>query len=199
VPAPCDAFDDAWFDDQLPVGLQLKAEVHFTPLEVVRQAVALLVPFANMSVLDVGSGSGKFCIEAARVAPSARFVGVEWRPHLVQLATRLARDAGRSNVGFIHGNAFDHDWSTYDAFYFYNPFAEQHIDRSFVIDETIAFDPSNFDLYVTAAFERLARARPGTRVVTYHGLGGPLPESYELASAAPTGSDRVELWIKQSA
>ncbi|HEY4180351.1 MAG TPA: methyltransferase domain-containing protein [Kofleriaceae bacterium] len=191
--------EDSLFDRQLPRSLQLKAECHFTPLEVARRAARLLAPRRNTTVLDVGSGAGKFCIEAARVVPTARFVGIEWRRPLVKIAAHLARAAAVSNVEFIHGDALDLDWSEYDAFYLYNPFAEQACREPFVIDTSIALDPRNFGLYVKTVSKRLADARPGTRVVTYHGFGGPLPEAYRLDHWEDVGSGPLELWIKRRA
>ena len=191
-----DAYDDAAFDEQLPINLQLKANFHFTPVEVARHVARLLAPEDSMSVLDVGSGAGKFCIAAGRAIPGAQFIGVEWRPHLVQIATRLAEEAKLSNVRFVHEDALALDWSGYDGFYFYNPFAEQLSERPFLLDETIAFDPPNYITYVMGVRERLARARPGTRVATYHGFGAPPPPGYELDRMDAIGSDRVELWVK---
>ncbi|MBK9032985.1 MAG: methyltransferase domain-containing protein [Myxococcales bacterium] len=149
-----------------------------------------------MSVLDVGAGAGKFCIAAAGAVPGASFVGVEFRRHLVRVATRLARRAGLQNVRFIHANALDLDWSRFDSFYLYNPFAEQLFADRLVIDRTIDLDPINFILYVTGVRQRLADAPVGTRVATYHGFGAPPPLGYELAHEQQAGTDRVELWIK---
>jgi len=189
--------DDEVFDDWLPLSLQIKASTHFTPIEVARHVAKLLAPEQQgMTVLDVGSGAGKFCIGAGLAAPWAQFVGVELRPRLVRLADRLARTCGLPNVRFVHANALDLDWSAYDAFYFYNPFAEQMFDAAFVIDDTIEMNPSNYVRYVTGVGERLARARLGTRVATYHGFGATPPPGYELIHDEAFGSDRVELWIK---
>jgi len=188
--------EDVAFDEQLPLSLQLKAGTHFTPVAVARLVAQLLAPEPGLNVLDVGSGAGKFCITAARAVPDARFVGVEWRPHLVRLATRLAE--GVPNVRFIHADALDLDWSSFDAFYFYNPFAEHLFDGVFGLDHTISLDPLDFAVYVGAVTDRLARARVGTRVVTYHGLGAALPAGYVLVRATAIASDTVELWIKES-
>ncbi len=151
-----------------------------------------------MRVLDVGAGPGKFCIVAGRAVPGSEFVGVEYRPHLVRLATELAERSALSNVRFIEAHALDLDWSEYDAFYFFNPFAEQLFDRTRVIDETVGFNPLNFIWNVAGTKERLADARIGTRVVTYHGLGAAPPSGYECTFAESFGFDRIELWIKTS-
>jgi SAM-dependent methyltransferase len=188
--------DDAAFDDQLPAGLQVKASLHFTPVAVARHAARLLAPEPGMSVLDVGAGAGKFCITAALEVPRARFVGVEWRPHLVRLATRLARAWAASNTCFVHGDAFAVDWSAYDAFYLFNPFEEQLFEHALMLDRTIELEPTNYFRFAEAVRRRLAEARLGTRVVTYHGFGASPPAGYVLASTSPIGTDCVQLWIK---
>jgi predicted RNA methylase len=189
--------EDDVFDHQLPQRLQLKSALHFTPVEVARRAAHLLAPVPGLRILDVGAGLGKFCIIAARELPSCTLVGVEIRPHLVKLARKVAARAGVTNTLFIAGNALDVDWSEYDAFYFYNPFGEQLHDESFVLDRTMAFEPSRFLEYVTGVSQRLAAARIGTRVVTYHGFGAPAPAGYDLMETHAIATDRLELWIKQ--
>jgi SAM-dependent methyltransferase len=184
---------DEVFDLQLPAPLHVKAGLHFTPIEVARHAAELLAPTTER-VLDVGSGVGKFCIPAAKARASAQFVGVEWRRHLVELAAHLAGDV--PNVAFIHADAFELDWSAFDAFYFFNRFGELVQPRACWLDDTIAPDPGSYLLYISAAIQRLRDARAGTRVVTYHGLGEPLPACYDLVRSDSFGTDRVELWIK---
>lgn len=188
--------EDVAFDEQLPISLQLQAGFHFTPVAVARAAAQLLALRPRMSVLDVGSGAGKFCITAAAAHPEAQFVGVEWRPSLIRIARALAARSGVTNVQFIQADALDLDWSEFDAFYFYNPFAEQLIDGSFKLDGAIASDPLDYITYVGAVRERLARARLGTRVVTFHGFGATPPLCYELQFAQTTIDGRLELWVK---
>ena len=42
----------------------------------------------------------------------------------------------------------------------------------------------------------LALASRGTLVVTYHGLGGPIPSSYELVAEERAGPDKIRIWAK---
>ncbi|MBP9087865.1 MAG: methyltransferase domain-containing protein [Kofleriaceae bacterium] len=196
-PVLSDAFaDDESFDVHLPLHLRMKSIVHFTPLSVAQHAARLLAPVSGTRVLDVGSGPGKFCLTAARECPGSHFVGVEFRGKLVTVATNLAQQLGLSNVEFVHANAFDLDWAKFDSFYFFNPFAEQLYGGFLFIDHSIAFDPASYVTYVLAVRRRLAAARIGTRVVTYHGFGGAAPAGYDLRSEQVFGSDRVELWQK---
>lgn len=188
--------EDDVFDHQLPQRIQMKSSVHFTPVAVARCAARLLAPRPGMRVLDVGSGPGKFCVVAAREVPEATFLGVEIRPHLVHMARKLASRVGVQNVGFVHANAMDLDWSAYDAFYFFNPFAEQLHDEPFLLDRSLTFEPSKFLEYVMATRERLAAAAIGTRVVTYHSFGDAAPHGYDLVESHAMGTDRLELWVK---
>jgi SAM-dependent methyltransferase len=188
--------DDDAFDDALPAWLRFKSSMHFTPIEVARCAVALLAPRPGQVFLDVGAGAGKFCLVAGQAAPGAEFVGVEWRPHLVEIAIGLAAACRLRNVRFVHADALTIDWAPFDGFYFYNPFAEQLYDNPFRIDRTIQAEPAHFDGYVAGVRARLAQARLGARVVTYHGYGGDPPDGYDLVREERSGSDRISLWVK---
>jgi len=191
--------DDDAFDDHLPRKVQVQSSVHFTPVSVARRAARLLAPNPGMRVLDVGAGPGKFCVVAASEVPACTFVGVELRPHLVRVAKRLAARMLVANVTFLDGDALELDWSEYDAFYFYNPFAEQLSGREFALDSKMELMASKFIRYVTATRERLARARVGTRVVTYHSFGAPVPRGYDLVETHLAGTDRLKLWVKTDA
>jgi SAM-dependent methyltransferase len=183
-------------EDYLPTDLRALAARHFTPPVLARRIAAMLAPSPGTVVLDVGAGPGLFCVAAALAAGWAQFVGVEWRPRLVEVATTLARELQVSNLRFVHGNAFDVDWSQFDAFYLFNPFAEHVMPPELVIDHNVPLHPSLYEYYVEGVRDRLAALPLGTRVVTYNGFGGELPRTYVLASSEPYGSDSVELWIR---
>ncbi len=187
---------DEDFERELPVPLRRKASSYFTPLEVARRAAALLAPEPGSVVLDVGSGVGKFCLAAARSYPLSRFVGVEWREHFVTLASELANRLGCANTQFIHGDALALDWSAYNAFYFFNPFAEQLYEPAWVLDHSVALDPLNFERDVRAVIEKLAGCAIGTRVVTYHGFGGLPPVGFDCV-AEVVDDEPLELWVKR--
>lgn len=160
------------------------------------RAAEWLAPAGGETVLDVGAGAGKFCLIAAHARRSAAFVGVELRAQLVAVATRLAAEWRLPNIGFIHGDAFTLDWDEFDGFYFFNPFAEQLYRRVLAIDDELELEEANYARYIAQTLARLAIARCGTRVVTYHGFGAELPSGYELADREAVGSDHLELWIQ---
>jgi len=188
--------DDELFDDQLPRRMRAKAPVYFTPVEVARVAARLLAPRRGMRVLDVGSGAGKFSIVAAHMVPGSTFFGVEHRSHLVDVANDLAARARVTNVHFIHADAMAIDWTPYDAFYLFNPFAEFLHERSLAFDGTVDLEPTRFHTCVADTRQRLSAAPLGTRVVTYHGFGAPIPLGYDIVETHPSGSDHLDLLVK---
>src|SRR5207253_2009759 len=103
-------------------------------------AARLLRPRPGERVLDVGSGSGKFCVVGSLATPGV-FVGVEHREPLVHEARRLARLFGARRGRFLHGDALALDWASYRCLYFYNPFAQTLLDPNRRIDRAGASGP----------------------------------------------------------
>ncbi len=185
---------DRTFDRLYPHHVRELSLAFWTPVRVAMRAVELLDP-ARRRVLDVGSGVGKFCLVAATLT-GAEVTGIEHRADLVRIATGAAERLG-VRARFVRGELADIDWDAFDAFYFYNPFFENvHEDNH--IDETVELSRRRLDAALRHASEALARPRPGTRVVTYHGLGGPMPSTYQLVTSECAGSDKLKLWTQTS-
>jgi len=185
---------DAELDQVFPDELRERSELHWTPVAVAMRAAELLAPSPELRVLDVGAGVGKVCLIGA-ILTGAMWWGVEQDAVLVAAANRAAwaLDIDR-RTRFVHGDGSRLAWDEFDAFYFYNPFT------------TLMLAPhaSPFLRYATIQGtlrrieQRLATARVGARVVTYHGFGGKLPAGYRLISREPAGSDALELWIRDA-
>lgn len=184
--------DDAEIDALFPESIAALSARHFSPVSVARRAAELLAPTPHHRVLDLGSGPGKFCIVGAAWT-GASFTGIEHRPHFVKVAIQAAAQIGVGNAHFIHANILELSWRPYDAYYLFNPFAEQLLGG---IDGTVPVSPTRFAFYVREVRERLRLARMGTRVVTYHGFGGNMPRSFRLVLREDAGSDELELWVK---
>lgn len=191
------AIPDEVFDAFLPPHIRRLSARHWTPVDVAVRAVELLVVRGGMKILDIGSGAGKFCLVGA-LCSDAIFVGVEQRPHLVELAAHLQRWLRIDRARFIHGNVAWMDWREYDGFYFFNPFFENVSDGLTHIDDTIELSARRRLEYIMATYARLLEARPGARVVTYHGFGGIMPNCYRKVHEEPAGTDVLELWVRQA-
>ena len=95
---------------------------------------------------------------------------------------------------FSAGEMESVDWRSFDSLYFYNPFA------------AILFGQAPFAKAArwTMLTEQIARTEAllaelaiGTRVVTFEGFGGDMPDTYMLTNAEAIGSGQLALWIKQ--
>jgi len=187
--------DDLTFDQVFPAAHRFRSWLHWTPVDVALRACALLAPTSGHRVLDVGSGVGKLCLVGAATTSSSWF-GVERDAEMVGVATMAAARMNLSErTGFVHGDIAAVDWSEFDAFYLFNPFAEvlsagpgDALDRRQRYIANIEF-----------VQHQLSRAAPATRVVTYHGLGGDMPPDYELIHAEPAREDQLCLWIRRGA
>jgi SAM-dependent methyltransferase len=184
---------DRQFDEVFPPDVRRVSRAHWTPVKVAMRAARLLVNRAGGTILDVGAGVGKFCIVAAATA-GARVRGVEHRGNLVDIARVAAYKLG-VDVDFVHGTLEDEDPIAFDGVYLFNPFAENLCSPRDRLDGRVELSLARFwrDVATTERFLRGARA--GTRVVTYSGFGGSMPEGYVLA-LRERHSSMLELWIK---
>src|SRR5690606_22809196 len=107
----------------LPEDLRNASRTFFTPIKVAKAASSWLTEDGKKTVLDIGSGVGKFCISSA-INSKSFFYGVEYRPSLVQLSLKLAKRFDVANVHFERANILQINFANFDAFYMYNPFYE---------------------------------------------------------------------------
>jgi 16S rRNA G966 N2-methylase RsmD len=186
------AISDAEFDRLFPNSQRMRSRSHWTPIDTARRACALLAPVEGSRVLDVGSGVGKLCLVGA-LTRNASWVGVESEARMIRAAEGAARRLGiEQQVAFRHGDATSFDWAEFDAIYLYNPFAEE-------LFRTGVDAMERRERYIHAierAQHCLAATTPRTRIVTYHGFGGDMPEGFELVHREPAHEDQLCLWVR---
>lgn len=187
---------DSDFDAWLPEFVRCHSMRHWTQVGVATRASRWLAECGVSRVLDVGSGSGKFCVVGA-LSSKLTFVGVEHRSPLVEAARSVAAAYGVSQrVEFVHGDVAELDVSSFDALYLYNPFEENLHPASVWIDHTVKVGQSQFARSV-ANLERMLRSRPtGSYVITYNSFGGRVPDCYDLERAKFAGANLLRLWRK---
>jgi hypothetical protein len=186
---------DADWDVGYPHRYAESSPLCWTPVSIARRAAAMLSRGPETRVLDVGSGVGKFCTVAALTTPGI-FIGVERCGELVDVARATARRAHAPKARFVHARGEDIDWTNFDGFYFFNPYAGLwQSGPSPRYAETL--DPAEYWRVVSFTEESLRRARRGARAVTYHGFGGEMPSCFRLIRKDPVGSDYLECWEKR--
>jgi SAM-dependent methyltransferase len=191
-----EAVTDEEFDlEVFPDWAQPPSRIHWTPVAVARFLARLLSAHGANRILDVGSGVGKFCLVGALTSP-ASFLGIEQRPHFVQAARAAAARLELQRCTFTLGNMTALDWSEFDAYYLYNPFAEHRM--AFPIDDTIQRSTKRYRKYVRFVEEELVKVPAGKLLATYHGFGGSPPAGWTQLRNEACGSGRIELWRKLS-
>lgn len=163
-----------------PPEIREMSRVHWTPVSVARQAAEFLVRRPGSRVLDVGCGPGKFCMVGALMT-DGDFTGIEQRRHLCELAMTRIRQVGLQNANVLHGNVVNLDFSSFDAFYLFNPF-EENLEQSLKIDADVPLSGALYEQYTEHVARELLRAPLGTRVATYCGACEEVPLGYECVA-----------------
>lgn len=184
---------DETFDEIYPDLVRQASPVHWTPLRVCARIVELVRLRSEDRLLDIGAGAGKFCIAAAAMT-GAQVRGIEREPQLVEVAREAARRLGVDVE--IDGGEFDpHETEGVDVAYLFNPFAEtillpgRRVPASDRFARRAAEDIASAELF-------LEEARPGTRVVTFCGFGGAMPDDYERRASEVWDGGALEIWVK---
>lgn len=189
--------DDVTFDAVYDEPIRARSARFWTPVAVAARVARLFSREGARRVLDVGSGAGKFCLTAACVCPEVEFTGIEQRPHLVEAARRAGARLGLENACFFTGDVTSVPWLDFDGLYFFNPFAENIYHREEQLDQTVELSVSRFTADIQRVFGALAAAPVGMCFITYHGLGGPIPGSYDLVHREHACSDWLRVWVKR--
>lgn len=158
-------FDDD-FDMIFPEDVREYSNRHYTSVFLAQKAAEFLVQDKNDTILDIGSGTGKFCLVGA-LTTHGHFTGVEYRKYQSDIARNVAQNYSISNVEFIHANILDVPFDEFTGFYMFNPFLEQ-IDRTAKMDGLIKDDIENYTLFNEYVQSELMKKEIGTRLVSYY-------------------------------
>ncbi|WP_437849656.1 hypothetical protein [Sorangium sp. So ce363] len=184
------------FDRFLPDELRRVSAQFWTPIEVAVRAAQWLDELDVRTVVDVGSGAGKFCVAAA-LAGRSHFTGIEQRPRLVMAARSLARVYEiEDRVCFVEAALGRAEVPRADAYYFFNPFGENLFGREDHLDEDVELGVDRYQRDTAAAEELLNEAPLGTYLLTYNGFGGRVPDSYDEVRIDRELPNVLRMWRK---
>jgi SAM-dependent methyltransferase len=183
---------DKEFNALFPREISQHSKLYWSSKEAIEIAVTWLKPCKN--ILDIGSGNGKFCLIGSHLI-SSKFTGVELRENLVILAKEVALNTN-SNAVFINDDIKNIDFSGYDAFFFYNSFAEHiSIENRFTpIDDKMTNSDVKYEFYQTILNQKLKTTKIGSLFVTHNNEGLFMPDSFELQEM--TNDNELGLWKK---
>ena len=103
------------------------------------------------------------------------------------------------NASFALGDATRVPWTGFDALYVFNSFAENSFSRDDQFDETVELSPARRVSEALRVERALAAMPAGTVLVTYYGLGGPIPGSYDRLHVARAGTGWLQVWRRAHA
>ena len=189
---------DGVFDRLLPKNVRRASARYWTPLEVTQRAAEWFRQLGVCSVVDIGSGAGKFCVATALCVP-ARFTGIEQRAPLLAAACELARRFEvEDRVTFVHGRLGDTPLPQAEAYYLYNPFGENLFEPDGQLDGEAELSEERYFEDIARVEELLHEAALGTYVLTYNGFGGEIPSSYREVYVDRELPNLLRLWRKTS-
>ena len=190
------AVSDRAFDRFLPEELARVSRVYWTPVAVAARAARWLDDLGVKTVLDIGSGAGKFCVTAA-LAGRSRFRGLEQRGRLVRTARVLARRFGvEKRVRFVKGDVGARPPLPAEAYYLYNPFGENLFGPDEHLDTEVELNRERYERDVAEVEGLLHDARVGTYVITYNGFGGRVPDTYKEVRVDRSLPNLLKMWQK---
>lgn len=189
---------DFTWDRVYPLRYRLASSRFWTPLVVAERASEWLSYAGAARVLDIGSGVGKFCITAS-AHTGVVTVGIEHRPHLVEVARSAARTKGVRAARFLTSTVQDFDPAGFDGFYAFNPFSENLFEGEGCIDFSVELSESRYVRDLATIEDWLDRAPVGVALVSYHGLGGRIPGSFDLLRESKLGTGWLRLFVKRRA
>jgi len=188
---------DRSFDRFLPEPLRLVSREYWTPLAVAKRAAEWAEELGVRTVVDIGSGAGKFCVAGALFS-KCRFTGLEQYSSLVTSARALVDLFNLDDrVSFVAGALGTVPAPIGDAYYFFNPFGEYRLGADHPSEAGAEFTDTRYADDVAAAEDLLRNVPVGTWILTYNGFGGRLPAGYELVRVDWELRGVLRLWRKQ--
>jgi SAM-dependent methyltransferase len=185
---------DRAFDGLLPDDIRVRSALHFTPMHVAERAARWIDELGIRTVVDIGSGAGKFCVVAA-LASKASFVGFEQRARLVESSRQLASHFGlQARVRFVHGVLGHGELPSAEAYYMYNPFGENLFGPASQIDNDLEPCERRYESDVRLTERLLTELPVGTYLITYNGFGGRVPGTFRCVRRARDLPNELEIW-----
>jgi hypothetical protein len=170
--------NDDLIDSLLPDQVRTYANQHFSGSYTISLAAKFLVQKPDSKILDIGSGSGKFCLLGALLHPNAHFHGVEYRESFVHLAHELRIKLGIENASFRYDNILNVAFDAFNGLFMFNPFLEHRNNHARMQDFTD--EPERYEAYFSHVRAEFARCPSGVRLVTFHGSDEQIPKNFKL-------------------
>ncbi|MCG6144795.1 methyltransferase [Leptospira bandrabouensis] len=172
--------DELW-DSYLPKKFQSLSSFQWTPIPVIERTWKYLSLEKEVtSLVDLGSGVGKFCIYLSILANrSINILGLEDREELVDLSLSLKALWNTPEVNFKNINFLDEFPYGHSHYYCFNPLYET-MKGSHSIDSTKIKSANQFLKDLEILKRKLYQLNSGTKLITFHGFGGSFLDGFRI-------------------
>ncbi len=186
--------DDRYFNALTSVEFINHDKIHWSNFSVIEESISFLKKNNVKTILDIGSGIGKFCILGTMLS-NIQFSGVEIRKNLHDEAQRIKQQNNLSGIHFINDDIKNIDFSPFDAFYYYNPFCE-HIATKDIIDNQIDLTEEKYYQYENFILQEMEKMIVGTIVILHNAKAFILSKNYRLIDVLENGE--LTFWVKEN-
>ncbi|WP_322113890.1 methyltransferase [Leptospira soteropolitanensis] len=189
---------DAIWDSYLPKKFQLLSSFQWTPIPVIERTWKYLSLEKEItSIMDLGSGVGKFCIHLSILSNhSINIWGVEDREDLVTLSESLKELWNTSEVTFKNVNFLDQFPYGHSHYYCFNPLYET-MKGSHSIDSSKIKSANQFLMDLEVLKKKLYQLSSGTKLITYHGFGGSFLSGFRIVLKEEISGGEFLIWEKE--
>ncbi|GBF42135.1 hypothetical protein LPTSP2_14210 [Leptospira ellinghausenii] len=188
--------DEIW-DSLLPNEYRVLSPYQWTPIEIIRFTWEYLKTQSVYSVMDLGSGVGKFCLNLVQFANGSFPVyGVEDRKGLVTVSEKLMLKLKITGVTFTQSDFLVNFPYGHSHYYVFNPLYEL-MKGEHSIDFKKEKSAIEFIKNIQILKHHLYQCKKGTQVITYHGFGGSVLPGYKIVKKKEWELGEWMVWEKE--
>ncbi|XDD44936.1 methyltransferase [Leptospira sp. WS39.C2] len=171
--------DQIW-DSNLPAKYKSISTYQWTPVQVIEFTWQYLQTQSVSSILDLGSGVGKFCLYLAKLANgNFPIYGIEDRLDLYKVSESLKTKLKLEGVVFNHEDFLVNFPFGHSHYYLFNPLYET-MKGNYSIDFEKEKSANLFLKNLQILKSNLLKCKTGTKVITYHGFGGSILPGFRI-------------------
>lgn len=184
---------DDEFDQLYPDKVRHLSYHYWSTFNLSAKAAILSCYKDKAKILDLGSGSGKFCLVGSLVT-NGQFYGVEKRKYLTDIAKNIGALCPGNKPKFIHGDLAEIDWKVFDSIFMFNPLTEYRSAKQ--MDEYSQYNLDAYNNYMKLISCKLDEMTKGTRFVAVCEFAFKPPKSYEKIHASMVDGLPFGVWQK---
>nr|WP_232227642.1 methyltransferase domain-containing protein [Leptospira wolbachii] len=188
---------DTLWDSYLPEKFQTLSPFQWTPISVIERTWKYLSADGVTSVVDLGSGVGKFCIHLSLLSNhSIDILGLEDREELVSLSNSLKVNWETPNVEFRKENFLKEFPVGRSHYYCFNPLYET-MKGSHSIDSIKQKSAIQFLKDLQSLKQNLLLLTPKSKLITFHGFGGNFLPGFRVVVKEEISGGEYLVWERE--